>query len=64
MIHEFGCHNVNMHNIFKSRKGKDFYRDQLEYMEYNPDMFDDQYVLDEHDISTEEIAHKIVGKLT
>jgi len=28
-----------MREIFKYKKGKDFYRDQLEYMEYNPELF-------------------------
>lgn len=30
---------MKMREIFKYKKGKDFYRDQLEYMEYNPELF-------------------------
>jgi hypothetical protein len=29
-----------MQKIFKTKKGKDFYRDQLEYMEYDPTNFE------------------------
>ena len=30
-----------MRRIYKSQKGKDFYRDELEYLEYDPSNYDD-----------------------
>lgn len=48
--------------IFQRKSGKDFYRDQLEYLEYDPDDFgipDDYYEPEENDV----IAYKLAKKL-
>ena len=52
-----------MREIFKTKKGKDFYRDQLEYMEYNVEMFQNTSDDDEYHMSDEEIAYKIAKKI-
>lgn len=53
-----------MREIFKAKKGKDFYRDQLEYMEYTPDMFQHDKYYDDNFMSDEEIAFKIANKIS
>lgn len=44
-----------MREIFKYKKGKDFYRDSLEYFEYDPENYekdiDDPYIMDDDEIS-------------
>ncbi len=52
-----------MREIFKYQKGKDFYRDALEYFEYDPqdyekDEDDDIYIMDD-----EEIGFHVAKKL-
>ena len=47
---------ANMREIFKRQCGKDFYRDGLEYFEYNEEDFyvdneSDMYVMDDDEIS-------------
>lgn len=51
-----------MRKIFKAQKGKDFYRDQLEYMEYDPDMYQNSYDVYKDNICDEEIAYNISKK--
>jgi hypothetical protein len=50
-----------MREIYKYQKGKDFYRDSLEYFEYDEFMYikdePEEYVLDD-----EEIAHYVALK--
>jgi hypothetical protein len=48
---------ITMREIFKYKTGKDFYRDSLEYLEYNKESFqnDDNgvsdYIMDDDEIS-------------
>ena len=55
-----------MREIFKRTKGKDFYRDQLEYLEYDPNMFMKKYkyhkLIDEDIETDDEIGFRIVKK--
>ena len=48
---------------FKSNKGKDFYRDSLEYFEYDVNSYskleDEEYI----DMDNDEIAYKVAKKL-
>ncbi len=53
-----------MREIFKRKKGKDFYRDSLEYFEYDPEAaydadVDEEWLYQEH----EEIAHRIATRI-
>jgi len=53
-----------MREIFKKTKGKDFYRDALEYMEYDPSDFENrksEKIIEDY-IENEEIAFKIEKK--
>lgn len=49
--------------IFQRKKSKDFYRDQLEYFEYNPNDFVDNYDYYYDVQEDEEIAYKITKKI-
>jgi len=51
-----------MREIYKYQKGKDFYRNSLEYFEYDEDMFIKDE-LDEYFMDDEEIAHYIALKI-
>lgn len=46
---------------FKSNKGKDFYRNSLEYFEYDTNSY--QKMEDEEYIDDDEIAYKVAKKL-
>lgn len=47
--------------IFQRKQGKDFYKDQLEYLEYDPDDFIEyDYNTDPDD---EEIAYKVAKRI-
>lgn len=59
-----------MKNIYKPNKGKDFYRDSLEYFEYDADMFAlyekrerVHEVYEVYEVEDEEIAHIVSEKL-
>lgn len=51
----FTTQGKTMREIFKYKKGKDFYRNALEYFEYDPDNYekdmDDPYIMDDDEIS-------------
>ena len=51
-----------MREIYKPKKGKDFYRDSLEYMEYDPEAL----ISDDEDDDCQEdevISHKLVARM-
>lgn len=51
--------------IFQRKQGKDFYRDELEYLEYDPiDFADHNEYYDWAPPDDEEIAYKIAKKLS
>jgi hypothetical protein len=49
-------------NIFKGKKGKDFYRNDLAYLEYDPDDFT-QYEDEPLQQEDEEIAFHVAKKI-
>ena len=52
-----------MHQIFKSKKGKDFYRNALEYFEYDHESYDNNKLNDEPYIKEDdEIAFQVACK--
>jgi hypothetical protein len=51
-----------MREIFKRRKGKDFYRDSLEYMEYDPDAFEQPDNNCDYYPDDDEISYYIIVK--
>lgn len=53
-----------MREIFQYKKGKDFYRDSLEYFEYNPEQFPDpDSDTEADDMDDDEISYYISQKL-
>jgi hypothetical protein len=52
-----------MREIFQYKKGKDFYRDSLEYFEYDPVLFADDSDTETDDMDDDEISYYISQKL-
>ena len=63
MIHNINKYNTNQEMFFKSKCGKDFYRDSLEYFEYDAD--DEQYEKKKqyYEMDDDEIGHRVAMKL-
>jgi hypothetical protein len=53
-----------MREIFKHKKGKDFYRESLEYFEYDPDMFESDYTDNVKYTDDDEISYALCKKLS
>jgi hypothetical protein len=51
-----------MREIFKYQKGKDFYRNALEYFEYDPQDYEKDIEEDDM-LEDEEIGHRVAMKL-
>jgi hypothetical protein len=52
-----------MHKIYKQKKGKDFYRNTLEYYEYDPLSYDSNQFVEEYIQEDDEIGYKIACKI-
>lgn len=53
-----------MREIFKHQKGKDFYRDSLEYFEYDPNNFEKDDMTEYDIMEDEQISYYIAHKST
>jgi hypothetical protein len=51
-----------MWEIFKHKKGKDFYRDSLAFYSYHPDEYNDDYVEDYY-MDDDEIAYRVAQNI-
>jgi hypothetical protein len=52
----------NMQKIFKQKKGKDFYRNTLEYFEYDPEAYDSNEFMEQYVKEDDEIAFLVACK--
>ena len=52
-----------MHKIFKQKKGKDFYRNALEYFEYDPELYQRHEFMETYVQDDDEIAFKLAKKI-